>query len=99
MTSQNTPTTKNLYPNGSTIHYYIHFPKPLHLLHCKQYRPNQNIKQQKTRLDKKVSQDYTRDWNDSRYSTLITEYYQTSRSCKYSIGRNWNNNITSKQGI
>ena len=38
-----------------------------------------------------------RNRNDGGYSGSTTEYHQASRSGKHSIGRNQNDNFTSKQ--
>ena len=40
-----------------------------------------------------------RNRNDGGYSGSTTEYHQASRSGKHSIGRNQNDNFTSKQQL
>ena len=34
--------------------------------------------------------------DNDQYPDIITEYHQASKSSKHSIGRNWNNDFTSK---
>ena len=62
-------------------------------MHYQQYRLDQIIKEWKTKLDKEISQNYTRNRDHSQHSAANLEHCQTSRGHQHSIGRDWNNNF------